>query len=472
MVKQVTKQEKIAFAFSAIGSYMIVGFVNGYLTIFLTDLLIVAPAFIFWLMAFARIWDMINDPIMGIIIDKTHTKHGKMRPYVFIGAIVIFITTILLFLPISEASPLTKMIYAAVMYISFGMAYTLVDVPALGLMSVATSDSKEMASLLSFYVTVGSAATIVPMGLIPVFTMMISSKIWAYFAFAIFVATFTCIAYLVLFRRSKERCATHTESIKVKDMLKAVGKNKPMMLTLLASMIAGTRYLIIPAAMYVATYVIHIGNLSAETVTLLLSCLVGAGMFAGILLSPVLYKRFGYKKVYLTTAFVGAAFLGIAFFVGRLNYFAAFPFIALGGLALGAYNVLPYPMVGDSLDYLEWKTGRRMEGVCFSLNSFVTKFNNAIGSIGIVLGLMAISFVQPVDSGVPLPQKESTVNGIYAMVTLVPAIGFLLSAIPIFFYDYSGENKNRILAELSERRAKCAEEGNCQPSDFVCDIDE
>ena len=110
-------------------------------------------------------------------------------------------------------------------------------------------------------------------------------------------------------------------------------------------MIAGTRYLIIPAAMYVATYVIRMGDLSAETVTPILSAIVGGGMFAGILLSPKLYAKFGYKRVYLTSAFVGAAFLGAGFFVGVYgNYYASLAFVAIGGLALGTYNVLPYPM--------------------------------------------------------------------------------------------------------------------------------
>jgi len=456
--KYVSNKERLIFALSAVGSYMIVGFTNGYLMIFFTDLLIVTPAFVFGLMMAARIWDAINDPIMGVVIDKTHTKYGKMRPYVFIGAISIFVITILLFLPIPNASSTFKMIYAAAAYLLFGMAYTLVDVPAMGLMSVATPDNKEMASLLSLYVTIGTIGSVLPMALLPVFTSFFAKedKIYGYFAFAIFAATITCVMYLILFRKSTERCATHTEKIKIRDMFKVVAKNKPMVLTLLASMIAGTRYLIIPSAMYVATYVLDLGDIDPETITMILSAIVGAGMFAGILLSPLLYNKIGYRKVYLISAFVGATFLGIAYFVGHSNFFILAPFLLLGGLALGSYNVLPYPMVGDSLDYLQWKTGQRMEGVCFSMNSFVTKFNNAIGSIGLAIGLIVIKFVQPEVSGIALPQAESTREGIFAMVTLVPAIGFLFSAIPMFFYDYQGAKKEKILSEIGCR--KCAGE--------------
>ena len=190
---------------------------------------------------------------------------------------------------------------------------------------------------------------------------------------------------------------------------------------------------------------------------MLLYLIVGAGMFAGILLTPVFYKRIGYKRTSLIAGAIGAVFLGAGFFVGLANIYAALPFMMIGGLGLGAYNTLPYPMVGDSLDYLEWKTGNRMEGICFSFNSFVTKFNNAVGAAGLALGLIVFQYVQPVVPGEYLPQSEFTVNGLYSMVTLVPAIGFLLSLIPMALYDYTGAKKERILAELAERR-KAAEE--------------
>lgn len=93
-----------------------------------------------------------------------------------------------------------------------------------------------------------------------------------------------------------------------------------------------------------------------------------------------------------------------------------------------------------------------MEGICFSLNSFVTKFNNAVGAFGVMLGLILVNFVQPTQSGAIEEQSQFTVTGMFAMATLVPAIGFLLSMIPMAFYEYTGEKKKRILAELAERR--------------------
>lgn len=251
------------------------------------------------------------------------------------------VTTIVLFMPLTGAPTMFKMIFAAVSYIIFGMAYTLTDVPAMGLMSVATPNSDERASLLSFYVTVGSVGSLLPVGLLTIFRSFIPEK-YVYFAMSIFVGIITSAAYLTLFKNSKERFSTHTEKIAVRDMIKAAGKNKPMMMALLMSMAASPRYLIMPAALYIATYVINIPG----------------------------------------------------------------------------------------------------------LNSFVTKFNNAVGFIGLSAALTLFHFIEPSAAGVPAVQSAFTVTGLFSLVTVIPGIGFLLSLIPICFYDFSGVKKEKIYLSL------------------------
>ncbi len=132
----------------------------------------------------------------------------------------------------------------------------------MGLMSVATPNSDERASLLSFYVTVGSVGSLLPVGLLTIFRSFIPEK-YVYFAMSIFVGIITSAAYLTLFKNLKERFSTHTEKIAVRDMIKAAGKNKPMMMALLMSMATSPRFLIMPAALYIATYVINIPGLNS-----------------------------------------------------------------------------------------------------------------------------------------------------------------------------------------------------------------
>ena len=340
MEKYISKKEKASYGFAAVGSYMVAGVTQSYLMYFFTDILIIPSAFVIVLMIVARVWDALNDPMMGVIVDRTSTKYGKMRPYVLIGSFLMLVTTIVLFMPLTGAPTMFKMIFAAVSYIIFGMAYTLTDVPAMGLMSVATPNSDERASLLSFYVTVGSVGSLLPVGLLTIFRSFIPEK-YVYFAMSIFVGIITSAAYLTLFKNSKERFSTHTEKIAVRDMIKAAGRNKPMM-ALLMSMTASPRYVIMPAAMYIATYVINIPG----------------------------------------------------------------------------------------------------------FNSFVTKFNNAVGFMGLSAALTLFHFIEPSAAGVPAVQSASTVTGLFSLVTVIPGIGFLLSLIPICFYDFSGVKKEKIYLSL------------------------
>lgn len=455
MQKYVKGKEKFSYGFAAVGSFMIANVIASYLSYFLTDILLVSTTFVSVLMSVARIWDMLNDPLMGVLIDRTHTKAGKMRPYIKIGAFMIFIVSVLMFLPLSDMHPTLKMIFATVMYLAFDTAYTVVDVPFMGLMSVATPDDKERSSLLSFYVTLGSFGTVATILLLPVFQSFLPEK-WVYFAVAACVGTIAFAGYVALYKNSKERFASVAEKVSAADMFRTVAKNKPMTLTLLTSMLASPRYLLMLSAAYISTYVIKIPGMSSGTVLVILYLVVGAGMFAGILLTPPVYKKIGFKRTTLLFGTIGGTCLAAAFFIGKTNYFAALPFMTLGGLGLGAYNTLPYPMVGDSLDYLEWKTGKRMEGVCFSWNSFVTKFNNAAGAILLSVGLVVFGFVQPVVPGEPLEQSETAVTGLYAMVTIIPAISFFISLVPAALNNYTGKRREFIKEDLARRKSLAA----------------
>lgn len=452
MQKYVKGKEKFSYGFAAIGSFMIANVIASYLSYFLTDILLVSTAFVSVLMTVARIWDMLNDPLMGVLIDRTKTPQGKMRPYIKAGAFLIFFVSVFMFLPISDANPVLKMVFATVMYLAFDTAYTVVDVPFMGLMSIATPDDKERSSLLSFYVTLGSFGTVATILLLPIFQSFLPEK-WVYFALALCVGIIAFAGYMSLYKNSKERYSSQTEKISIKDMFKTAAQNKPMVLTLLTSMLASPRYLLMLSAAYISTYVIKIPGMSSGTVLVLLYVVVGAGMFAGILLTPPVYKRIGFKRTTLLFGSIGGVCLALAFFIGKANYYAALPFMTLGGLGLGAYNTLPYPMVGDSLNYLEWKTGKRMEGVCFSWNSFVTKFNNAAAAILLSVGLVVFKFVQPVVPGEPLEQSELTITGLYALVTLIPAISFFISLVPAALNSYTGKRREFIQEELAKRKS-------------------
>lgn len=451
MKKYVTRKEKKAFALAGIAIYLVAGIAQSYLMIFLTDVLYLSASFVMVLMIVSRVWDAINDPIMGMVVDGTSTKKGKLKPYVFIGAFIIGITTILLFIPLQNLSTSSKMIYTTIIYLLFGMAYTFVEVPTMGLLSVSTSNTEERSNLLAFYVTIGTIGGMLPVGLLPIFEIFIPET-WLYFSLSLVTGIYAFFAFYYLSKKSKERFVTNTEKIPLKEKIRIAITNKPMLQTLLMSMIASPRYLMLPALVYIAKYVYQFGNLSWGTGLIILYVIIGAGMFIGIIFATKLAIKFGYKQMCIFSSLVGGISMTLAYVLGvSINLYVALPLLTIGGLALGVFNVLPHPMVGESLDYLEWKTGERLEGVCFSLNSFVTKFNNAVGFVGLAVGLVVFKYVAPALPDDIVLQSTTTINGLLSLITIIPGISFFLSIIPMLFYKFNGKEKERILKELHDK---------------------
>lgn len=455
----ITRKEKFSLSFASVNSYLISGLVASYLLYFYTDIFLLPMAAVPVIMGVARIWDTVNDPVMGILIDRSKSgKHGRMRKYFLYFAVPMAVFTALLFASPNLAAPM-KIIYAVVTYFLFDTLYTVVDIPLWSLISVSTPNAKERAKTLSLVVTVGSAGSVIPMLVVPLLSDSVGER-KGYFIFAVITALLVLSALLLVYRHGNERVKpVSEEKLPVREIISVAFQNKPMLLTLLASILSCTRYLLQISAVYVASYNIK-STLDTGTVQIILVVFVSAGMLAGMLITPPLYTRFGYKKVYLFFGVMGALVLGGAYFAGYSSLGRILPFLIVGGIPIGVYSTITYPMVGDSLDYLEWKTGQRMEGFCFSLQSSMTKFNNAFAAITVSVFLVAIRFNQPVADAVgnivKQAQTQSTLNGIYALVSLLPAIGFALSLIPMFFYDFDGKKKERILMELeNQRKEKC-----------------
>ena len=459
--KYIKPREKVSLSLASVNSYLVSSLIASYLLYFFTDIFLVPMAAVPVIMGVARVWDMINDPIMGILIDRSKvTRHGRMRKYFFYFAIPMGLLTALLFFA-PNLPDAAKIAYAMVTYFVFDTLYTVVDIPLWSLISASTPNSNERAKTLSLVVLFGSIGSVIPMLAVPMFAGALGEKN-GYFSFAALAGLFGMTALFCVYRNGRERLKpVQEEKVPVKTVIRIAMKNTPMLLTLLASILSCTRYLLQISAVYVASYNIK-SDFSAETVQIILVVFVGVGMAIGMILTPILYTRFGYKKVYISFGVIGAVVLGAAYLVGYGSLGRILPFLLIGGIPLGVFSSITYPMVGDSLDYLEWKTGQRFEGFCFSIHSTMTKFNNAFAAIAVSVFLVVIGFQQPVRdaAGIAVKQVQSaaTLDGIYALVSLLPAIGFALAIIPMCFYKFTGKRKEQILAELEERRRKHYEE--------------
>lgn len=451
--KYLKTPEILSFSSSAFGRSMIYTLMSTFLLIFYTDAMQLTPAHAGLIILAARIFDAANDPVMGIIADKTKTKFGKLRPYLLFSPFLIMISTAALFY-VPNFDYNGRLAYAAVTYILWGVCFTIQDVPFWGLSAVISpfeSERNKTISTARIFSTVGG---IVPTLIVPVLRNgMGNTK--GYFVSGLMFAVLGSMISLLAFFGTKERVVQQKEKVTVGEIVSAYVKNKPLLLLIVSSVLGSAMLMAQTSGSYLATYLIKdSGVVPKGTVQTVMTVAIGAGMMIAMVLMPVLRKKMSLKAIYISAAVFGAVIHGIMYFVGYSNFYLFLAVLAVAGLPLGIFNVITYAMVADSVDYLEYKTGRRSEGVCFASQTFISKLTAGISTFITSIVLEKVGFMQPVNDIPVLDQPESVFKGMFFMVTVIPMISLALAAIPMIFNDYSGKKKDEIQKALAERREK------------------
>ncbi len=465
------KKELRAFAIAAGGQGMVYSMMSSYISDFYTNILLVSPIFVFILMLAARIWDAINDPVMGIIADKTKTRWGRMKPYIIITPIPIAILTVLLFFA-PNISTTAKMVYASITYVIWGMIYTVSDVPFWSIVNLTTPNPAERGKVISVGRTINGVGAAIPqllMIVVPLIVALFLDKSmpkqafeWqqykiSYVISAIFVSVVGMALFARFFFYAKERVEPiRKEKIPLKEIFKAMKGNRPLILVVITGVLSFTRYMIQAGAIHVARY--SFTGTSISQTLLIFGIAVAAGMFGAMVFLPKLFKKYNYKQIVIAAGILGFVVDTIMFFVGFKMLSSPYilyilvPFLIVSGIPLGVFNVVSFAMISDSIDYMEWKSGYRLDGITSAFQTFINKLGNAFATSFIVL-MYTIIKLNPVDYVEGAVQITPAIQtSMFSLVTLMPAIGLLLSIIPIFFYDLVGEKKDKITKELYERR--------------------
>lgn len=449
--------ELLSFSSSAFGRSMIYNLMSTFLLIFYTDAMQLEFGHAGAIILITRIFDAFNDPVMGIIVDKTRTKFGKLRPFLLVSPPMILVSTILLFY-VPDFGYNGRLIYSAATYILWAACFTVQDVPFWGMSAVVSPLENERNKLLStarIFCTIGG---IVPTLLVGAFTDKLGlSK--GYLISAILIsAAGTSLSWLAFFG-TKERFEDKKEKVTVKEYLAAYTKNKPLILVIISSILGSAMLMAQTSGAYLANYLFtpYKEKFPVQTV---MTVAIGAGMMVAMVLMPVLRKKMSLKAIYISSAFFGAIVHLIMYFLGYSNFYVFLGMLVFAGLPLGIFNVITYAMIADSVDYLEWKTGRRSEGACFACQTFISNLTAGISNFITTQVLEIFNYVQPIrerDAAGKLieivqNQNAETLDGMFIMVTVIPAISLALAAIPMFFNDYTGKKKEEIQKELAANR--------------------
>ncbi|MEP6479436.1 MAG: glycoside-pentoside-hexuronide (GPH):cation symporter [Rhodoglobus sp.] len=380
----------------------------------------------------AKILDAISDPLVGSIIDRTHTRWGKLRPFVLFSAAPVALLTGLLF-SVPNTSETLKLVYFGVVYLLWGIVYSACDVPLWGLIGSAFGDSAERTKVVSRVRAFGAIALgLATLGM-PWFALALSfSKEttaggWSLAVFISAIAGMSLYLLAFFFVREKPIAQEHAR-LTFRELFGTLFRNTPLLMVLFGSVLGFGRFIVqAGGAVFV---VIAYGNEGYFT-------LIGAAIILGLVLAsfttPLLLKRMSGKTLVVWSSIVGAAlYLGM-FFFGFENLVAVVVFIFLTGLTLGAFLVVQATMIADSVDDVERRTGVRNDGISFATLTFVSKIMTAVAVLVFGLFIVLAGYHDGVDV---TPQMQQV---IWVAITIIPAVSCLLSTIPFLFYRLGGK---------------------------------
>ncbi len=454
-----------------------------------------------WIMAVARVWDAINDPMMGTIVDKTHSKWGKCRPYLIIFPAIIGVITILTFVNgnYAEASSNTQKVlivaWAAVSYIAWGMCFTVCDIPLWGITSLMTEDENDRSKIL------GLARMVAGVGGIGVLVVQIAQALAGVFdgnmqkSFIVTVIIMTVIA-TILFEFAgvftRERVEKSEKSYTFKENFQIMFGNKPFRQILISGILRSPIQLLMIVAMTLVTYYYANGNImnilkyneDGSLAGLDFKILIGlgsvaiglfVGQFVAMGVTPVIIKKVEKKTLYNFYSIAGAvpfALIFVFFKISGGDLTSTVWSIVVGicmlfaSASFGGINVLQSVMIADCVDYEEYHNGVRTDGVFFSGQSFITKLAAGISTIisSAIYAFVGYSGVnvdklnKAIENGANfITYDGGTGAGKYAeamffLISIPPAIGMFLSALPTLKYAMSDKEHERILSELVAKR--------------------
>lgn len=452
--KMASKLAVICYGFGDLASQFVWTFVGSYLTIYYTDIVGLAPAIVSVIMMGARIWDAINDPMMGAIAERTRSKFGRFRPYIAFGCPFLAIFAVLTFTNPFGGGSAAGAIWAAVTYIIAGMLYTLVNIPYAALSGVMTEDANQRNKINTSRNIGMNLGMVIVNALSAGLALRFSGEGaevangHGYMMTALIYAIISIPLFLIVFATAKEKVQPMhgTQAFSFKDTVNNLVRNKYLMIITLIMLLQMTAFM---GRIAVTSYYV-IYCLGSFTMIALIMTIPSLGGIIGSFFVPFFAKRFGKRAVLMGSMLIQAVGLLVIYFAPFDNI----TMVLVGCWIFGLFNVgfpMTLSMVADSVDYMELKTGIRTDGTAYATYGLATKVGNAIGgSIGVLL-LAAFGYVANAE------QTVEAMNGINIVVNLIPAILFILGAAACLLWDMSDKDADEIREKLKVKNNQTQE---------------
>ena len=417
------------------------------------------------------IFDAINDPIMGVLVDKTRTKYGKMRPYIKFAPYFVALFILLFFIGSDSLSYGLKLALTVFAFVGLDVTYTAFDVPMGALAFSMTPNGTERTKLYGI-----SAIGRMILGAIP--TGLVAFAAWlpyfrdhldkAYLTAAVASAAFVILLTRLTFRNTRERLEHHEGTPGLKECLRLLISNRPLFMLFLGNVI----FILIKIPEQVSFYFTY-DSLYAPRFNGFIDIAKAPGSVLAALIVPLIVEKLGEKadsrRFYQACCVVGAivnALFGLTTFPGVMNKPADQPVSLFTGILVVAFtmlatiplefkNLMQKEMEAETVDYVEYRSGKRVEGTMLSIMSFTGKLEGTLSSSAAlwILGLTKYVEHEKAETKISVVQNTPTRWALFLMTTAVPILGWLLMLLPIHFYNITGKGHREMMQEIMKRRA-------------------
>lgn len=481
MKKYMKKSEIATFGIGLFGVALMTGWMPDYTATFFADFAFKGKGFdsdvmsnaISIVFLVAGIVGAVCELVIGYLVDNTRTKLGKVKPWIGFGVIPLALISLLVFVAPDTNNQTLAIVWMFIIFSLYTAFSCAVESPSNCFGSLCSPNPSERStaiSIASFLRSVGQSGgmvVILVVGLIMKAAMGEQQyKNAEAQGLDLLIATAVCALGLILFvmiffTNNEERVPFTQEKVSLKDAVKVVFTHKNLLMVSLTKLAGFGRGVYGTVSLYIAIYL-----LGSKDLKLALLLPMGIGTAVGTLLVNLVLKKFSTKKTYILFCIYGASSLSILFLVSKgigFNSGLIIPFLILNffcGLQHGNTNVTPNIMIADCVDEIEYKTGKRQEGLAYAGYGLFSKIASAFTkALGPWLLYTWSGYLASTDANVAYAsQTDATLDKILMIYTIIPAFFVVMQAVPIFFYDMVGEKKETITKALIERREQNAAE--------------
>lgn len=423
---QTTFGERMAFGVYGIGLNIFFVIIGSFLQQYYLINVALPAGVVAAIFLVVKIWDGVNDPLFGIILDKARLKSGKYVPWMRIATVFLpFTATCLFFVPL-EAPIAVKAAFLLIGYMLYDASATMTEVPYFAITTAMTENPTERSRIISISKIIA---------LLPAFAVLFIPTMYTQFGWKPTILLFSGLAMLSMLPgcfKLKERSLTRPEEPpKLKELLRYIKSNKFLLIFFLSAIIYGLTNTVGTVGNLFAIY--NLGGDEMIVPILIISSLPG---ILAILVVNVLLTRFDKKQLVLGALTITGIASVVMYFAGYKNMPLFYTLSAIRGFSAGAHTMLFFLFTPDFSEYGTYITGTQAEGAAFSIQSFASKVLGAISSATSLFILGAFGFVEGAAA-----QTEQVKAGIWLLYSAFPVIGAIIqAAILILFYKLSDKD--------------------------------